>query len=516
MRIGDAFAGIGGLGLAASWVTGGDVAWQIEHDRAAADVLSARRGAAGTFCDDVRKISGPMLSPVDLLTGGFPCQDLSVAGSRVGLDGARSGLYREMMRLTSELRPGAVLLENVPALLKYRDRLEAELAELGYLSVWYKLGAIDAGAPHRRSRVFVLAWRPGGLPPRARIFDDPKWTPEGDASLWPTPRARDAAPEGVEAGRRRILAYSTCGLSTAVTPWPTPLAMDARGPGLSKARQGDVSGVPLSVAVSPWPTPTCGDAKASGGRSAPSNNCHNGASLTDAVRPDRATPWPTPTACNRNDGEDLSRWIERSAAVAKYSSPVSPPLAVAVAMAAQGVPWPTPATADGNGSRMPPAGTSATGVRPDGSKATIGLQAAISLSGPWPTPLSRDGKSGAGANGGRGHSPGLPEVLRGRLNPSWVESLMGFPVGWTDPAVVTVDADAHALISAPRWPAGWVRSDPAAGPQFAWESPRLVYGDARRGRPARLRQLGNAVCPMQGAAALSMLIELAWLREVEG
>ena len=356
IRIGELFAGIGGLGLAASYVTGGRVVWQVERDAKAAAVLSRRRPHAGLLQRDVTDITAQHLEPVDLLTGGFPCQDLSVAGNRAGLDGARSGLYREMMRLTQELRPGAVLVENVPGLLKYRDRLDAHFGELGYLTAWTTATALEAGAPHRRRRVFVLAWRPGCLPPVERLYRRPAWAPEQSR---------------------------------------------------------------------PWPTATAGDAKASGSRSLAGSEAHAGTSLTDAVRPDR------------------------------------------------------------------------------------------SKAGPWPTPKSRDYRSGTGTSEAslpkRQGSRDLPEVLKGRLNPFWVETLMGFPIGWTLPHndAELGDEDALRLLDAPRWPAGWVRTDPDAGPQFAWEPPRLLYGAPVPGRPARLRQLGNAVCPHEGAHALSLLLEQA-------
>jgi DNA (cytosine-5)-methyltransferase 1 len=151
MKIGSLFSGIGGLDLACEQVFHGQTVWQVEREPYCQQVLAARFPAAQRF-DDVTQVSADVLEPVDVLCGGFPCQDLSIAGKRAGLDGARSGLYSEMMRLVSELRPRFVVFENVPALMKYRERVHDDLAALGYGSVWQICQASDVGAPHRRFR----------------------------------------------------------------------------------------------------------------------------------------------------------------------------------------------------------------------------------------------------------------------------------------------------------------------------------------------------------------------------
>ena len=101
--------------------------------------------------------------PVDVLCGGFPCQDLSVAGRGAGIDGARSGLWAEYARLIRELRPRYVVVENVPALLvRGLGRVLGDLAALGYDAEWDCLPASAFGAPHRRDRVWIVAY-PDGL-----------------------------------------------------------------------------------------------------------------------------------------------------------------------------------------------------------------------------------------------------------------------------------------------------------------------------------------------------------------
>jgi len=108
---------------------------------------------------DIRTFDGrPWAGCVDIVTGGFPCQDLSFAGRGAGLEGERSGLFFELMRIVREVRPGIVLLENVPALLvRGFGRVAAEMAASGYDLQWDCIPAAAIGAPHRRDRVFILA-----------------------------------------------------------------------------------------------------------------------------------------------------------------------------------------------------------------------------------------------------------------------------------------------------------------------------------------------------------------------
>lgn len=108
---------------------------------------------------DVRRLAGADVpGPVDLVTGGFPCQDISVAGKGEGLDGARSGLWFEYLRIVSELRPAWVLAENVPALRSRGfDTVAAGLESEGYAVRPVVVGAWAVGAPHRRDRVWIVA-----------------------------------------------------------------------------------------------------------------------------------------------------------------------------------------------------------------------------------------------------------------------------------------------------------------------------------------------------------------------
>jgi DNA (cytosine-5)-methyltransferase 1 len=113
--------------------------------------------------DDVRTFDGkPWRGHVDVVTGGFPCQDISIAGKGDGLDGERSGLWSEMARIIGEVQPRFAFVENSPMLTSRGiDRVLGDLSTLGYDAVWGVVGADDAGAPHKRERIWILAYANG-------------------------------------------------------------------------------------------------------------------------------------------------------------------------------------------------------------------------------------------------------------------------------------------------------------------------------------------------------------------
>ena len=165
MNVGSLFAGIGGFDLGFERA-GMRVSWQVEQDPYCRAVLARHFPEADRF-EDVREVGAENLSPVDLVCGGFPCQDLSPAGRGAGLDGARSGLWGEFARIVRELRPRYVVVENVPALLTGKGkrwdrapvgRVLGDLAEAGYDAEWACLSAREFGAPHLRKRVWIVAY----------------------------------------------------------------------------------------------------------------------------------------------------------------------------------------------------------------------------------------------------------------------------------------------------------------------------------------------------------------------
>jgi DNA (cytosine-5)-methyltransferase 1 len=156
----DLFSGIGGIGIALEpWVR--TVAY-CERDRYAQGVLLSRMRSGdidrAPIWDDVTTLRAEMLPRIDIIFGGFPCQDLSVAGAGKGLAGERSGLFFEIVRLARECEPRFIFLENVPAIrTRGGERVVKELAKIGYDCRWTTLSAAAVGAPHKRERWFLLA-----------------------------------------------------------------------------------------------------------------------------------------------------------------------------------------------------------------------------------------------------------------------------------------------------------------------------------------------------------------------
>lgn len=154
LRVGSLFSGIGGFDLGFERA-GMRSVWQAEIDPFASAVLRKHWPKVINH-GDIRKIVDP--EPVDVLCGGFPCQDISVAGKGAGITGARSGLWSEYARLVRELRPRWVVAENVPALrTRGYDRVHDDLEAAGYTVQAFVVGADDIGAPHRRKRVWIIA-----------------------------------------------------------------------------------------------------------------------------------------------------------------------------------------------------------------------------------------------------------------------------------------------------------------------------------------------------------------------
>lgn len=156
-RIGSLFSGIDGLALGVQFATLGTVAWHAEIDPQGSQIL-ARHWPSASNLGDITRIVWGWHMRVDILVGGFPCQDISQAGKGEGIDGARSGLWREIVRCICALRPGAVFVENVAALLvRGFARVASDLAACGYRFAWSSYSSAAVGAPHRRERIFILA-----------------------------------------------------------------------------------------------------------------------------------------------------------------------------------------------------------------------------------------------------------------------------------------------------------------------------------------------------------------------
>ena len=158
MTFGSLFAGIGGIDLGLERA-GMECQWQVEIDPYCRKVLAKHWPDTERFAD-VKAVGKHNLGSVDLIAGGFPCQDVSLAGKRTGIkEGTRSGLWFEFHRIICELRPRYVFVENVPGILvDGMGRVLGDLAASGYDAEWQVLSAADVGAPHLRKRVWIVAY----------------------------------------------------------------------------------------------------------------------------------------------------------------------------------------------------------------------------------------------------------------------------------------------------------------------------------------------------------------------
>lgn len=157
------FAGAGG-GILGGHLLKWRCVCAVEYNKYARNVLLARQrdGCLPKFpiWDDVRTFDGnPWRGVVDVVSGGFPCQDISSAGKGAGIEGARSGLWKEMARIIGEVRPQFAFVENSPLLIRRGlTTVLSDFAEMGYDAVWGIVSAADCGAPHKRQRLWCLAW----------------------------------------------------------------------------------------------------------------------------------------------------------------------------------------------------------------------------------------------------------------------------------------------------------------------------------------------------------------------
>lgn len=147
--------GLGDLGI--EWA-GFKHSWFCELDDYAREVL-AKRWPGKKIYGDIQEVDFKKVEKVDLLTGGFPCQDISVGGKGAGIDGEKSGLWKDFARAIDVLRPAFVLVENSPALTKRGlSRVLGDLSTFGYDAEWRCVPAAAFGAPHKRDRIWIVAY----------------------------------------------------------------------------------------------------------------------------------------------------------------------------------------------------------------------------------------------------------------------------------------------------------------------------------------------------------------------
>jgi DNA (cytosine-5)-methyltransferase 1 len=212
VRTGSLCTGYGGLDAAVHEVLGGDLAWVADNDPGSSAILAHRLPSVPNL-GDITATDWAAVEPVDVLTAGFPCQDVSCAGGRAGLrEGNRTGVWAYVARAIGALRPSLVVLENVRGLLSAGADSDLEscpwclgdsgdesalralgavlgdLAGLGFDAEWQVVSAADAGAPHRRERVFILAWPAADADGRRR-----EGCPQLDGSPPPDSADRDSS-----------------------------------------------------------------------------------------------------------------------------------------------------------------------------------------------------------------------------------------------------------------------------------------------------------------------------------
>ena len=191
--LGSLFAGIGGIDLGFERA-GFKTVWQVEINPFCRKVLAKHFPDAERF-EDVRRVGIRELHSVDVIAGGFPCQDISNAGKRVGISGERSGLWSEFARIIGELRPRFVLVENVAALLvRGIDTVLGDLAAIGYDAEWQVISAADMGAPHLRKRVWIVAYPRCSRMEKPLIFNSDLLRRSSDAEAAQTDMANPYKP----------------------------------------------------------------------------------------------------------------------------------------------------------------------------------------------------------------------------------------------------------------------------------------------------------------------------------
>lgn len=155
MTHGSLFSGIGGFELGAKMV-GIETIWNCEIEIFQGKILKKRFPNTERH-EDITKTTG--LGYVDIVSGGFPCQDVSTAGIGKGIKGERSGLWSEMFRIVGEIRPKYIIIENSPALIiRGLEYILCNLSEIGYNAEWQCISNYSFGFPHRRERIYIIAY----------------------------------------------------------------------------------------------------------------------------------------------------------------------------------------------------------------------------------------------------------------------------------------------------------------------------------------------------------------------
>jgi DNA (cytosine-5)-methyltransferase 1 len=408
---GELFAGVGGLGMAVDEVFGSTPAWFCEFDTAPSRVLAHHFPDVPNY-GDVRAVDFRTLPHTQIRAGGFPCQDVSLAGRRRGMTGGtRSGLWSEFARSIEEDRPDWVVIENVRGLLSADASSDLEpcplcvgdnpehvlralgavlgdLADLGFDAEWTGIRAADIGAPHGRFRVFILAW------PSERTATDAghgsghrEWTrevsgegsPQPGLTLLPTPAVVQSDGESVESWQARRARIKATGIN------------------------GNGMGMPLPIAVQLLPTPDA-YAGSRGGSQNPEKRRDGGHTVSLADVTEHALLGTPRTA------QGVMNDLRDPVVIGNPRGRLEDQLAL----------LPTPTVGDKGGTAArggegfgAPLGEVTRSLTDWGPyAAAVGRWEAV-VERPAPDPVRFDGKGG-----------------KARLNPELTEWMMGWPAGW--------------------------------------------------------------------------------------
>lgn len=162
----DLFSGIGGFSLGLEWTRRFKTVAFCENDLSCHKILNKHWKTIPIYSDikelTFEKLKKDKISKIDIITGGFPCQDISQAGKKKGIKASRSGLWTEMCRLIDEIQPRYAIVENVGALLvRGMECVLEDLVKIGYDAEWHCIPASAIGAPHQRDRVWIIAYSNG-------------------------------------------------------------------------------------------------------------------------------------------------------------------------------------------------------------------------------------------------------------------------------------------------------------------------------------------------------------------
>lgn len=471
LRLMSWFAGIGGAEVALRGIA--EPVGQVEIDPWCCELLE-RRFPGVWRRQDVRDLGRARLPEADIWAGGFPCQDISPAGTGQGLRGARSSLFFPWMELIDRVRPPAVFIENHPWLrTRGLDVVLERLHAAVYDARWVVLSAWDVGAWHWRQRLWILAqqrdtahgWKPtalAGFPP------DYGELPADGVML-----------DGL-VYRSRLITSGKPSNRYAVPTMRTTDTHAGRG-----ARRG-ASGAWLRDGPSDAPVganladvlPTLTSSDGTGGGPGHGKTMQGGESLRT-----KAAQGALPTLTATEYGSGVNGALRHGSDDEKARPGAGAPSLNTLARQGS-LPTLVAGDAKNAGSRNLP-----------GSNAHAGttLTDLLCRQQAAPTLSARDGRSGKGRQE-NGHAPQLPEVAGGVLNPTWCEPYMGYPIGWTDPEL---DADALTVLDLPAAWAGHAWLEHAGPPTLP---PRTLGG-----RRQRIHGLGNAWVPQCARAAYEYL-----------